>query len=69
MFIFAEQQAVFAEACLRKTVTSQAGLLFVFMCERRAAHRHRVLKGGAIELSDGGTISCAVKNLLAAGRL
>jgi hypothetical protein len=47
----------------------KSGLLFVFMSERRAAHRHRVLKGGAIELSGGGTISRAVKNLLAAGRL
>ena len=45
----------------------KSGPLFVFMSERRAAHRHRVLKGGAIELSGGGAISCAVKNLLASG--
>jgi hypothetical protein len=41
--------------------------LFVFMSESRAAHRHRVLKAGAIEFSGGGAISCAVKNLSASG--
>ena len=37
------------------------------MSESRAAPRHRVLKTGAIELSGGGAISCAVKNLSASG--
>ena len=37
------------------------------MSESRAAHRHRVLKAGAIEFSGGGAISCAVKNLSASG--
>jgi hypothetical protein len=37
------------------------------MTESRAAHRHRVLKAGAIEFSGGGAISCAVKNLSASG--
>src|ERR1700709_1348454 len=50
-----------SEACLRLTP------LFVFMSESRAAHRHRVLKAGAIEFSGGGAISCAVKNLAARG--
>jgi hypothetical protein len=37
------------------------------MSESRAAHRHSVLKAGAIEFSGGGAISCAVKNLSASG--
>ena len=37
------------------------------MSESRAAHRHRVLKAGAIEFSGGGAISCTVKNLSASG--
>src|SRR5712671_2024901 len=45
----------------------KSSLLFVFMNESRAAHRHRVLKAGAIEFSGGGAISCAVKNLSASG--
>jgi len=55
----------FAEAYLRKSL--QSSLLFVFISESPAAHRHRVLKAGAIEFSGGGAISCAVKNLSASG--
>jgi hypothetical protein len=32
----------------------KSALLFVFMNDSRAAHRHRVLKAGAIEFSGGG---------------
>ena len=37
------------------------------MSESRAAHRHRILKAGAIEFSGGGAIGCVVKNLSASG--
>jgi hypothetical protein len=54
-----------SEACLRKYL--RVTPIVRFMSESRAAHRHRVLKAGAIEFSGGGAISCAVKNLSASG--
>jgi PilZ domain len=54
-----------SEACLRKYL--RVTPIVRSMSESRAAHRHRVLKAGAIEFSGGGAISCAVKNLSASG--
>jgi hypothetical protein len=54
-----------SQACLRKYL--RVTPIVRFMSESRAAHRHRVLKAGAIEFSGGGAISCVVKNLSASG--
>ena len=54
-----------SEACLRKRL--RVTPIVRFMSETRAAHRHRVLKAGAIEFSGGGAIGCAIKNLSATG--
>jgi hypothetical protein len=37
------------------------------MIEKRAAPRHRVLKGGTIALSGGGSIECTVRNISSSG--
>jgi hypothetical protein len=62
---FRETAGGISEGCLRKYL--RLAPIVRFMSESRAAHRHRVLKAGAIEFSGGGAISCAVKNLSASG--
>jgi hypothetical protein len=62
---FRETAGGISEVCLRKYL--RVTHIVRFMSESRAAHRHRVLKAGAIEFSGGGAISCAVRNLSASG--
>jgi PilZ domain len=37
------------------------------MIEKRAAPRHRVLKGGRLAFSDGGGLDCVVRNISSSG--